>query len=268
MKLLLRSIEKRPYPDDGFPFDVPVIAALDVLDLSTPVTFLAGENGSGKSTLLEAIAIAAGSITVGAESVETDPTLADVRKLADALRLVWSKRTRRGFFMRAEDFFGYAKQMAQTRAELRRDLEQADRDNFGRSLTAQQYGRSSYVNELGSMERRYGEGLDAQSHGESFLLLFQKRFTGEGLYLLDEPEAPLSPSRQLTMLTLLHEMVQQGGQFIIASHSPLLMAYPGAAILNFDGGHIQPIDYDDLEHVQIMRSFLASPQAYLRHLLG
>lgn len=264
---LLRSIEKRPSPNDGFPFSIPVIASLDVLEFTAPLTFFAGENGSGKSTLLEAIAAAVGSITVGAESVQTDPTLADVRRLSDALKLVWSKRTRRGLFLRAEDFFGYARQMAQTRAELRRDLEEADREARGRSETARAYARSAYAGQLGDMQRRYGDGLDAQSHGESFLMLFQQRFTGEGLYLLDEPEAPLSPMRQLTLLTLLHEMLKQGAQFIIATHSPILMAYPGAAILNFDGPTIQPTEYESLEHVQVMQTFLADPQQYLRHLL-
>ncbi len=247
---------------------MPVVRSLTRLTFGGPVTFLAGENGSGKSTLLEALAIAAGSTTVGSESVLTDDTLAPVRPLAEHLKLVWSKRTSRGFFMRAEDFFGYARRMAQVRAEMRDELGRVDRESGERSAAARAYERLPYERELGEMQRSYGDGLDANSHGEGFLKLFRRRFTGPGLYLLDEPEAPLSPMRQLSLLALLYEMVQQGGQFVIATHSPILMAYPDAAILSFDGSTIEAVDYESLEHVQVTRSFLADPQAYLRHLFN
>lgn len=116
------------------------------------------------------------------------------------------------------------------------------------------------------LRARYGEGLDAQSHGESFLALFQARFVPDGLYLLDEPEAPLSPLRQVGFLSLLKEMVAKEAQFVIATHSPILMAYPGATILSFDGGEVRSVAWGDLEHVTITRSFLNAPEAYLQHL--
>ena len=122
------------------------------------------------------------------------------------------------------------------------------------------------MRELESMQSRYGEGLDTQSHGESFLALFQARFVPGGLYLLDEPEAPLSPLRQLALLSAIKEMVGQDAQFIIATHSPILMAYPGAVILSFDQTPIGAVSYQSLEHVNLMRDFLNDPQAYLRHL--
>ena len=117
------------------------------------------------------------------------------------------------------------------------------------------------------MQRSYGASLDSNSHGEAFIKLFQERFSGEGLYLLDEPEAPLSPTRQLSLIALLKQMVDQNGQFVIATHSPILLAYPGAQILSFDGGHMRPVAYEDLEHVTVTRSFLNNPQAYLKYLL-
>src|SRR5262245_48350818 len=120
--------------------------------------------------------------------------------------------------------------------------------------------------ELAAIKETYGEGLDAYSHGESFLTLFQSRFVPNGLYLLDEPEAPLSPVRQLSFLAAVKDMVEQNGQFIIASHSPILMAFPNAMILSFDEGRIQRIAYEDLPHVTLTRAFLNNPHAYLKHL--
>lgn len=265
----LREIgwKQRPAQPDQFPFNIPVVRALERLSFPTSVTILVGENGCGKSTLLEAIALAAGSITVGREAAGQDETLAAIRPLASALRLVWSRRTGRGFFMRSEDFFGYARRMAATQEQLRRDLAAVDDTYEGRSDAARGLARLPHARELQALERDYGEGLDAQSHGESYLALFQRRFVPRGLYLLDEPEAPLSPLRQLSFLAILHEMVGQQAQFIIATHSPIVMAFPGATLLNLDGGDIEPVAYDDLEHVQIMRSFLQNPQHYLRHLL-
>lgn len=267
----LQSITLKPTAkrNDYFPFNTPIVQSLTEIELTTPVTFLVGENGSGKSTFLEAIACAVGSITVGAESVQSDPTLAPIRELAQELKLVWSKRTRRGFFMRSEDFFGYAKKMAQTRQELEGDLRRVEIEYKDHSKFTQNQARMAFASQLHEVEAYYGEGLDANSHGEGYFKLFQARFVPDGLYLLDEPEAPLSPQRQLAFLAMLHEMVQEyNAQFIIATHSPIIMAYPHAEILSFDDGMIQTVPYDELEHVTITRSFLQNPEQYLRHLLG
>ena len=264
----LRSValnRSLPLPD-GFPFTVPVIQSLDELAFTTQVTFLVGENGCGKSTLLVAIACAVGSITAGSEGVGTDGTLSSVRELAKWFKLTWSIRTRKGFFLRAEDFFGYARRMAKMREEMQRELEQVDRDYENRSRTAQMYARAAYQGQLGAIEGRYGEGLDARSHGEAFLDFFQSRFVPGGLYLLDEPEAPLSPLRQMSFLILIKDMVEQEAQFIIATHSPIIMAFPGATILNMDGGVIEPVEYDVLEHVRITKGFLNHPERYLARL--
>ncbi len=268
-QILLRTISIREPGSlpDAFPFNVPIIKSLGTLEFSSPVTFLVGENGSGKSTLLEAIAAAVGSITVGSESVNTDRSLSAIRSLAKSMKLVWSKKTRRGFFMRSEDFFGYARKMAATREELQRDLESVDKEYENKSPTARLYARTAYVSELGAMKRDYGEDLDARSQGESYLQLFQARFVPEGLYLLDEPEAPLSPLRQLSFLAMLKGMVDQKSQFMIATHSPIIMAYPGAEIFHLDEGVIKRIKYQDVEHVRITKDFLDNPERTLRHLL-
>jgi predicted ATPase len=265
----LRSIKIAP-PENGFPknfpFNLPILQALGVLEFSAPVTFFVGENGSGKSTLLETLACAAGSIVVGSESVEKDRTLAAVRKLALHMRLSWQKKTRKGFFLRAEDFFGYAKKMAQMRAGLEQDLKTVDEEYQDKSATSRLYARMPYAGQLNDLEHRYGEGLDSRSHGESFLALFQSRFVPGGLYLLDEPEAPLSPLRQVGLIALLKQMVDQQAQFIIATHSPILLAYPGAIIYSFDTIPVRQVRYNDLEHVTLTRSFLNNPDSYLKHL--
>ncbi|MEZ4513440.1 MAG: AAA family ATPase [Chloroflexota bacterium] len=265
--MLLRVVEKTAVSlPQTFPFTVPAIANLHTVAFTRPVTFLAGENGSGKSTFLEAVACAVGSITVGSQSVQHDPTLTAVRRLIPHLKLTWSKKSRKGFFMRAEDFFGYARQLNESRAEMEQELAKLDDEYEGRNF-AKALASMPYRRELGALRQSYGDGLDANSHGEGFLKLFQERFVGEGLYLLDEPEAPLSPMRQLAFLAMLHQMVQQNAQFIIATHSPILMAYPNATILSFDGGTVAEVAYESLEHVQVTRSFLQNPAVYLRHLL-
>ncbi len=263
----LTRLTLRPLPNrNAFPFSLPVLQTLQELCFDTPVTLLVGENGSGKSTFLEALACAAESIVVGSESSKRDPSLAQARELAKYFKLAWSKRTRRGFFLRAEDFFGYAKRLNAMQAEMEDDLQQIDEEYKHRSEYAKSLARMSTAGELGSLQQRYGAGLEARSHGESFLALFQARFVPDGLYLLDEPEAPLSPLRQLALIAAIKEMVAQNGQFIIATHSPILMAFPGATILNFDGGKIQACQYKDLEQVRLMRDFLQNPEAFLHNL--
>lgn len=254
---------------DEYPFNVPVVRALAGVELAfeSPVTFFVGENGSGKSTLLEAIACAARAITVGSTSVERDGTLEVVRQLANQLRLAWRSKRQRGFFMRSEDFFGFVKWTRDTRAEYERELQEVDAEFAHRSQTAQAFARLPLLKELGEMQARYGLDLDANSHGETYYKLFAARFVPNGLYLLDEPEAPLSPMRQLGLLAMIKQQVEENsGQFIIATHSPILLAYPGAAIYSFDGGSLEQIAYDDLEHVRFSRAFLANPERYTRHL--
>ncbi len=249
-----------------FPFNLPVIQSLKELSFTSPVTFFVGENGSGKSTLLEAIACAVDAIVIGSEALRRDKTLTAVRRLSQWLRLAWQKRVHRGFFLRAEDFFGYARRLSQMREELESDLKSVDDEYQGRSKLAVDLAKTPYQRELGDLKNRYGDGLDTHSHGESFLALFQARFVPNGLYLLDEPEAPLSPLRQLSFLSLLKDMVGQDAQFIIATHSPIIMAFPEATILSFDKLPIQAVKYADLEHVALTRAFLDDPQAFLRRL--
>ena len=263
----LQSVELRSIPAaPEYPFSLPLLQTLKELHFEKPVTLLVGENGTGKSTLLEALACAAEMVVVGSESTRSDQSLGPARALAKYFKLAWTKRTHRGFFLRAEDFFGYAKRINQMHTEMAADLREIDQEYKDRSDYARGLARLSTDHELGDLRRRYGDGLDTHSHGESFLALFQTRFVPDGLYLLDEPEAPLSPIRQLALIAAIKNMLTQNGQFIIATHSPILMAFPDATILDFDGGQIHPARYEEIEHVRLMRDFLQDPQAFLRNL--
>jgi predicted ATPase len=249
-----------------FPFSVPVIRTLPTMKFGAPVTFFVGENGSGKSTLLEALASATHLPTIGTESVSTDETLRAQRALASALKLTWTERTHRGFFLRAEDFFGFAKSLARLRAEMQGDLQRIAEEYAERSAWAKGLASGPARASLADMERRYGIDLDANSHGESFLRLFRSRFVPGGLYLLDEPEAPLSPQSQLGLIAMLKDMIGEQAQFIIATHSPILLAFPGAAIYSFDELPARIVPFAELDHVNLTRDFLRDPEAYLRRL--
>ena len=228
---------------DRYPFSLPAVRHLEELRFHPRVTFFIGENGSGKSTLLEAIAVAFGFNPEGGSRNFSFGTRESHSELHGYLRL--SKgivRPRDGFFLRAESFFNVAT-----------EIERLDEEgSFGPPLI-DSYG---------------GVSLHEQSHGEAFLALLMNRFGVEGLYLLDEPEAALSPQRQLSVLTRLHELTDDGSQFVIATHSPILMAYPEATIYNFTPTGIEQVAYTDTEHYRVTRDFLLRPERMLKILLS
>jgi len=156
--------------------------------------------------------------------------------------------------------------MHQTQDEFQQELNNVKHEYKDRSTYAATLASLPYKSELAAIQRRYGDGLDQRSHGESFMTLFQSRFVPDGLYLLDEPEAALSPTRQLTFISALKQMVQENSQFIIATHSPIILAFPDAQILHFHEGKIQEAQYNQLEHVNLIRDFLDNPESFLRHL--
>ncbi|MFN2400281.1 MAG: AAA family ATPase [Gemmatimonadaceae bacterium] len=271
--IYLKSVSLKGPPDQkadsSFPFSIPAIRSLRAIEFPSPVTFFVGENGSGKSTFMEALAIATKSIAVASESIEQDRTLDEQRILAARFKTTWSKRTHKGFFLRAEDFFGFAKRLSRERAELRERLRELDQEYRAKDRSELALGLASLParSSLAEMTKRYGENLDANSHGESFLKLFSSRVVPGGLYLLDEPEAALSPQSQLGFIALVNEMVAEDSQFVIATHSPILLALPGAAIYSFDEVPVARVPYEELEHVNLTRAFLTNPERFLR-LLG
>ena len=259
---------RRSRTDRGFPFDVPAIAALEELTFDAQVTLLVGENGAGKSTFLEALALAAELPAVGSTRLAADPTLGAQRRLADRLRLTWRGRTRRGFFLRAEDFFGFQKRLAQQRAEHEAEIRRVDAELADASSHARTLAQGPHRASMADIARRYGEDPDAASHGEAFLRLFAARLAPRGVYLLDEPEAALSPQSQLGFLAMIKDAVDAGSQLVIATHSPLLMATPGATIFSFDDVPVRRVAFEELASVALVRDFLQAPERYLRRIWG
>ena len=257
------SIKSGARKIDSFPLNLPLVKKFKEISFRSPVVFLVGENGSGKSTLLEAMAAGVGSVTVGGDDLPRDATLQHAKRLGEQLKFVWTKKTRRGFFLRAEDFFNFAKRVNTMSAELEEMATEYEGKLSGYAL---QLARGVVLGQRYALSEKYGEDADVRSHGESFLNLFKERFVPGGLYLLDEPEAPLSPQRQLAFLSMVKEMVGQDAQFVIATHSPILMAFPGASILSFDTYPVREVAYDDIEHVSLTRAFLNDPQTFLRRL--
>ena len=274
MTVRLRTVSwkpGRPTPDErdgGFPFTVPTVASLETLELRAPVTFFVGENGSGKSTLIEAIALAAGLPAVGAADLARDGTLQAQRRLASALRLVWSSRETRGFFLRAEDFFGFVQRLAVERAEMEREVQRLDVEYraASRAPKALELAQGPMRASLADMTRRYGADLDANSHGQAFLKLFGSRLQRGGLYVLDEPEAALSPQSQLGLMAMMLDAVAEGAQFLVATHAPILLGLPDADIVSFDETPPSLVSFDELPHVTLTRDFLNDRERFLRHL--
>lgn len=220
---------------DAYPFNLAAVRGWDRLLFHPHVTFIVGENGSGKSTLIEAIATAYGLNPEGGSRDHRYSTQATHSSLHAHVRLVKStRRAKDAFFLRAESFYTF----------------------------------STFADAVGSRSRMGGHALHELSHGQSFTALIENRFEGNGLYILDEPEAALSPNRQLGFLSRLHELVGQKSQFIIATHSPIILAYPDATIYELSPSGLLPTAYDDLEHVQVTRNFLNRTQMFLDTLLG
>lgn len=251
-------------PPEGFPFDLPVVRAIERLTFRKPVTFLVGDNGSGKSTLLEGIAAGMDAVAAGSADIARDPTLDAARSLARGFRFVRRRHPRVRLFFRAEDSFGFVKRVSREiddLEELDQHYDETMPDGYGKTLA-----RGVARGQRGALVSRYGENPDAASHGEGFLRLLQERLKPNGLYLLDEPETPLSPTRVLALMSLIAEMAAAHCQFIVATHSPILMALPMAEILLLDDGRIRTAKWEELEHVSVTRAFLNNPENFLRRL--
>jgi predicted ATPase len=248
----IQSVELLPPRDGppraGYPWTLPAIAPLVAgLPLHPSVTYLIGENGSGKSTLLEAIAVAAGMNPEGGSSNFAFTTRASHSELSGAVRLIRGRRRpRTDFFLRAESLFNAASYLER----LNDDVDAAGAALAGNPL--EPYG---------------GRSLHEQSHGESFLAVMVNRFGPDGLYLLDEPEAALSTQNCLTALRRIHELVRDRSQLIIATHSPIILAYPDARIYHCGENGLEPVEYEDAEPVRLTRSFLEARDRFVHELM-
>jgi len=234
------------FPEDAdfsaYPFSLDIIKNLKEIRFPTQVTFIVGENGSGKSTILEAMASKVGfGKEGGSKHINFNTSDAEhasqTDKLASAFGMSWRMKPMDGYFFRAESFFNVA----------------------------------SYIDTMGAKGQipYGGKSLHHQSHGEGFLSFFNNRVGDGGFYIFDEPEAALSPQRQLALLGIIHDACKNPlSQFVIATHSPILLAYPGATIYSCDGKRLERIEYRDTKHYEITKGFLDNPQQYMRHLFS
>lgn len=236
--MFIRGVRLSTRDETTYPYNIPSVRNFEAVEFDAPITFFVGENGSGKSTLIESIAIAAGFNAEGGTKNYHYSTLDSTSPLSETITLVrGSRREKYGYFLRAESFYTTA--------------------NYAETGTYSLYGPSAILFN--------GTHIHEQSHGEAFFSIVQS--FRPGLFIFDEPESALSPQRQLALMAAMHTLVQQGSQFIIATHSPILLAYPAANIyaLSLDG--IEKSRYEDIEHVTLTRDFLNNPSQYLRNLL-
>lgn len=232
----IQNIENEEMDEDTYPYNIPSIKALTKLRFTSPVTIFVGENGIGKSTLMEAIAIKSGFNAEGGSKNFNFATNETHSNLYEHIKIIRSyNHAKDGYFLRAESFYNVATELEKLAIPLR---------NYG------------------------GKGLHKQSHGESFLSLLRYRLSGNGLYLFDEPEAALSPSSQLAMLCRINDLVKQNSQFIIATHSPILMSFPNATIYQITENGFESINYKETEHFSLTKLFLNNPEMMLQRLFN
>lgn len=237
----VQFLKEKPGWTEDYPFSLPVFRGVDAIDLHPRVTCIIGENGTGKSTLLEAIAVAWGFNPEGGTRNFNFATRASHSELHQYLRLVKGiKKPRDGYFLRAESFYNVATY-----------IEELDDDAGGPGIM-NSYGDKS---------------LHEQSHGEAFMSLVMNRFGGHGLYILDEPEAALSPLRQMALLSRMNDLIKQESQFIIATHSPIIMGYPDADIWQLSPDGFTKVDYEETEHYKIMRDFIVNREKIVKILM-
>lgn len=248
---------------EKFPFNLPVFQNIDGLSLEKPITVFVGENGSGKSTLLKGLALAMNLPVVGSQDLDSDETLTSLQYFADQLHGSWAyQKVYNGFFFRAEDYFGFVKRLKNIDSELEQDIVDFEKKLSGSGLKK---AVGSIHGQKEALKRKYGDLLKV-SHGEGFLKILNERITTEGIYLIDEPEAALSPMRQLSLYSLIKNRVREGKcQFIIATHSPILMTLPDSQIFQFDQ-NIQEVSFEETEHFSVMKQFLNNPESFTRHL--
>lgn len=238
--IYIKEIVNEAYGEgrQGYPYDIPAVRALDRLEFGSDVTFFVGENGSGKSTIVEALAICAGFNPEGGSIFMNHHTYDTHSQLFENFRVVrGARRNRDGYFLRAESFYNIASE--------------TDR-----------------ISSKAQLERNYNGALHARSHGESFMSVVENRLSGNGLYIFDEPESALSITNQLRLMKRMKELVDQGSQFIIATHSPILLAYPGATVYSVSDSGLTTLQYEETDHYRLMKYFVSNHEDFLSELLG
>ena len=262
---MIKKLSFKEFDSDVYPFNIPCIKNTTELDLSNKITIFVGDNGSGKSTLLKSIAYYNNSINVSSKDINSS-YYQEVRELAGKMKLSYDFKTRSGFFFSGEEFITYINNLKHMKEELREDLKRVDIEYKGKSAFTIGQAKMAYAGQLHALENSYDGELKEKSHGEGFLSFFKHRMHREGIYLLDEPETPLSAVNQYQLVVMITDLVRSGSQVILATHSPIIMALEGAKIYNFTEKKIEEITYDEIESVNFTKHFLNNKDNFLNRL--
>lgn len=253
--MLIKSIKFSEFNSSVYPFNIAAIRNTKELDLNNDITVFVGENGSGKSTLLKAIAYYNNSINVSKEDISSG-YYTNAKELSEKMKIAYSVKTRNGFFFSGEEFITYINNLKEMKDHLKVDLKEMREEFKDKSEYVRNLALGPVRSQLDALETKYDGDLGNKSHGEGFLAFFKSRMHQKGIYLFDEPETPLSTTNQYQLVVLITDLVKNGSQVIIATHSPILMALKNAVIYNFNDKFIEKIKYDDIESVVFIKHFL------------
>lgn len=246
-----------------FPFNIPAVKLAGKMELPGEITILVGDNGCGKSTLLESLAYKLNLPLIGG-FMHRDPSFEAARILQPYLNIEWKRQIKKGFFFRAEDFSDFVNSVERERNKVSGQLSEL-KGNVDDSIIEQMSESMNF--QLHFMRKEYGDNMQAYSHGEAYLKILQTRISGKGIYFLDEPEAALSPLKQLSLLSFIMQAVaRHDSQFIIATHSPIIMGLPDACLYQIQDNSIEKVSYKETEHYSITKNFLDNPHQFLRYL--
>ncbi len=262
---MIKRINFKDFPNDEYPFNIIPLKNTKELDFSNKITVLVGDNGSGKSTLLKAIAYYNNSINVSSNDIDS-AYYDSVKKLAKQMKIIYSVKTRSGFFFSGEEFITYINTIKNLKEQLNKDIAEIKQEFIGKDPYSLQLALGPLKGSLHAFHEKYDGQLEHKSHGEGFLKFFKARMHQKGIYLLDEPETPLSAINQYQLVVLITDLVKNGSQVIIATHSPILMALKDAKIYNFSETNIEEIKYEDIESVQFMKHFLNDKDNFIERL--
>ncbi|MEJ7739641.1 MAG: AAA family ATPase [Chitinophagaceae bacterium] len=257
------SISVNTGKQNPFPFNIPAVRFAKQISLDKRVTIFVGDNGCGKSTLLESIAYSINIPLIGG-FISSTAGFEAARLLKPYLEIEWTRKSNKGFFFRAEDFSDFINAVEKEKMKIASDLSEL-KGQVDHSVIEKMSESMNYA--LRETRKTYGSDMQAFSHGEAYLEILQTRISGKGIYLLDEPEAALSPLKQLSLIAFILEAIKnENTQFIIATHSPILMGIPNATLYEIQDDNMQQVNFKETEHYRITKTFLDNPDSYLRHL--
>jgi predicted ATPase len=261
----IKSFSINTDKQNPFPYNIPAVRFAKQVKLDARVTIFVGDNGSGKSTLLESIALYLKLPLIGGH-ITSSASFEAARLIKPFMEVEWKRETNKGFFFRAEDFSDFINGVEKEKNKIAGELGEL-RGKVKDSIIEELSTSETMNRTLRQMRRDYGEDMQAFSHGEAYLKIIQTRIQDKGIYLLDEPEAALSPLKQLSLIAFILDVLKKdSAQFIIASHSPILMGIPGATLYEIQEDGMPQVNYKDTDHYRITKTFLDNPEHYLRHL--